>query len=280
MDRRGAFSFVGPVALWGCLLSGVVFHAEGIGGFKPLANLEALFLVLSGTALCLCSAYPARDVWRAVSRAAAGNPSSDEEEARVWVGILRHGADSAVGMGAASTLLGMILMLSAIDDISAVPRRMALSLAAALYGLLLSEAIFVPLARRVRGPDLTLRLPTPDGGRRRMAIGLGAVGSSALSFFVILYALSAAVAKDLRPSPPLDAAVLRVGVRLPTLSLECEPLSMTRADAEALVPRLHWARAKDFRSVAYARTFSVGEEFILETAKDRGSRCLVRPLHK
>lgn len=159
MERRGPFSFVGPAAAWVALLYLTIVHAEGLAGLRPFLNLEALVLVCGGTALCLAVSYPADDVWGAVVRVANGNPAHDDEEARRWGEILRHGADSAVGMGWVAALLGIILLLSSVEDVSAVPRRTALALTALFYGLLLSKAVFAPLARRVRGPDLTLKFP-------------------------------------------------------------------------------------------------------------------------
>ena len=191
MVRRGALSFLGPAALGAFLVAATIFHAEGVRGFIPFLNLEALLIVGGGTLFCLSVAFPAVDIWRAVTRAAAGTPAGDEDEARRWGEILRHGADSAVGMGGIATLLGVILMLASIEDVSAIPRRMALAMTAIFYGLVLSEAFFVPLSRRVRGPDLCLRIPSPGGGQRRLLIGLGSGGSAVLSLFVILYALSA-----------------------------------------------------------------------------------------
>lgn len=191
MGRRGVWSFIVPAAGWGAFLGLTIFHSEGAAGFRVFANLEALLLVAGGTWLCLSVPYQASEVLRAVSRAARGVPASDADEARRWGELLRHGADSAVGMGGVAALLGMILMLASIEDVSAVPRRMALALTAAFYGLLFSEAFFVPLARRVRGPDLTLRLPPPGGGQRRLLIALGSGGGALLSVFVILYALCA-----------------------------------------------------------------------------------------
>lgn len=195
MGRRGPWSLVVPAGFGGVLFGWVAYYAEGWAGLRPFVNLEAMLLVGGGTLFCLTAAYPPGEVWRAVGRAAAGTPAGDDEEARRWADILRHGADSAVGMGGLATLLGMILMLSSIADVSAVPRRMALALSALFYGLLLSEAFFVPLARRVRGPDLTLRLPPPGGGPRRMLVALGAGGGAVLSFFVFLYAVSAVLNK-------------------------------------------------------------------------------------
>ncbi len=159
MDRRGAFSFLGPTALWVSLGAAVIFHSEGSRGFLPLLNLEAFVLVVGGTLCCLAIAYPAESVVRAVVRTARGLPAGDEEEARSWGEILRHGGDSAAAMGWVATLLGIILLLSDVEDVYAVPRRIALALAALFDGLLLSKAFFAPLSRRVRGPDLTLRFP-------------------------------------------------------------------------------------------------------------------------
>lgn len=198
MGRRGVWSFLGPTAGWALFLIITIFYAEGRPGFRPFLNVEALLLAWGGTALCLSIPYPFGEVLRAVFRTARGVPAGDEEEARRWGEILRHGADSALGMGGAATMLGMILMLASIEDVSFVPRRMALSLTGVFYGLLLSEAFFVPLSRRVRGPDLSLRLPPPGGSQRRLLVGLGSGGSALLSIFVILHSLSAALNKVCR----------------------------------------------------------------------------------
>lgn len=277
MGRRGALSFTVPAALWASLVVATIFHAEGTRGFLPLVNLEALFLVLGGTLCCLGIAYPAEAVLRAVFRTARGLPAGDDEEARLWGEVLRHGADSAMGMGGAATLLGMILMLGSIDDVSAVPQRMALALTGTFYGLMLSEAFFIPLARRVRGPDLTLRLPPPGGAQRRMSVALGAAGSAVLSFFVVLYALSAALAKDVRPPAVFKELARTRGIRFPFIYLECEEKTTSRSEAEASGSRLLWARPVHFKSAAYSRTYLTGEEFILEVEEGRGARCQVRP---
>ena len=52
--------------------------------------------------------------------------------------------------GIIGTVLGMIMMLSSIDDVAAVPRRMALALAAAFYGLGSGYLIFLPMGGKLR----------------------------------------------------------------------------------------------------------------------------------
>jgi len=52
--------------------------------------------------------------------------------------------------GIIGTVLGMIMMLSSIDDVAQVPRRMALALAAAFYGLGAGYWLFLPMAGKLK----------------------------------------------------------------------------------------------------------------------------------
>jgi len=52
--------------------------------------------------------------------------------------------------GIIGTVLGMILLLKGVDDVSAVPKRMALALAAAFYGLSAGYLLFYPMAGKLR----------------------------------------------------------------------------------------------------------------------------------
>lgn len=56
----------------------------------------------------------------------------------------------APAFGIIGTVLGMIMMLASIEDVSAVPRRMALALAAAFYGLGSGYLIFLPMGGKLR----------------------------------------------------------------------------------------------------------------------------------
>ena len=51
----------------------------------------------------------------------------------------------APAFGIIGTVLGMILMLSSIDDVAQVPRRMAMALAAAFFGLASGYWLFMPI---------------------------------------------------------------------------------------------------------------------------------------
>jgi len=56
----------------------------------------------------------------------------------------------APAFGIIGTVLGMILMLSSITDVQEVPRRMALALAAAFFGLGSGYLVFLPMAGKLR----------------------------------------------------------------------------------------------------------------------------------
>jgi chemotaxis protein MotA len=52
--------------------------------------------------------------------------------------------------GIIGTILGMIMMMNTLDDVSQVPRRMALCLSAAFMGLGSGYLIFLPMAGKLR----------------------------------------------------------------------------------------------------------------------------------
>ena len=64
--------------------------------------------------------------------------------------ILNAMGTYAPAFGIIGTVLGMIMMLANISDVSAVPRRMALALAAAFYGLGSGYLIFLPMGGKLR----------------------------------------------------------------------------------------------------------------------------------
>lgn len=56
----------------------------------------------------------------------------------------------APAFGIIGTILGMILMMSSLEDVAAVPRRMALCLSAAFFGLGSGYLIFLPMAGKLK----------------------------------------------------------------------------------------------------------------------------------
>ncbi|OGS19107.1 MAG: hypothetical protein A2219_01540 [Elusimicrobia bacterium RIFOXYA2_FULL_50_26] len=56
----------------------------------------------------------------------------------------------APAFGIIGTVLGMVLLLRGIDDVAEVPKKMALALAAAFYGLSAGYLLFYPMAGKLR----------------------------------------------------------------------------------------------------------------------------------
>lgn len=124
---RHTGAVIGPIVLL-ALIGGIVFHSGEGWGFKALLNLEAFLLVVLGTGLLVWAAYPIQS-WR--------TPET-----------ILYAAQCSTAMGVLGTLLGIIMMLSDVVDISEIPRRTALSLSALFFGLFLSKAILLPMSRR------------------------------------------------------------------------------------------------------------------------------------
>ncbi|MBI2071004.1 MAG: MotA/TolQ/ExbB proton channel family protein [Elusimicrobia bacterium] len=193
-----------------------VLIAEGVAGFKPFLNVEALFVVMGGTFCALLVNYSMNQVL-GVGRVLKKVLTSTEDEEtsgevistfvqlsskakkegflslendikkltndfmKRGLQLVIDGADQdfirnmletelgfirerhkvgqeifnalgtyAPAFGIIGTVLGMILMLNSISDVEEVPRRMALALAAAFFGLGAGYLIFLPMAGKLR----------------------------------------------------------------------------------------------------------------------------------
>jgi len=191
-----------------------VFQAEGLAGFLPFLNAEAIMIVMGGTFCALLVNYPASQVFglfrvlkkvmktasfdtqnivstfvRFAKKARTDGFLSLEEEIKNTkddflkrgVQLVIDGADKefiqnmmeteigfvrerhkigqeifmalgtyAPAFGIIGTILGMILMMSSLEDVAAVPRRMALALSAAFWGLGSGYLLFMPMSGKLR----------------------------------------------------------------------------------------------------------------------------------
>lgn len=191
-----------------------ILQAEGIKGFAPFANLEALLIVMGGTFCATLVNYPLKQIvgLGKIVRKTLFQMSEDttyivgtfvslaqkakrdgflalqEDVVKLENEFLKRGVQlvidgqdgefirnmleteigfirerhkvgqeilNAMGtyspaFGIIGTVLGMILMLANISDVQAVPRRMALALAAAFYGLGSGYLLFLPMAGKLR----------------------------------------------------------------------------------------------------------------------------------
>lgn len=67
----------------------------------------------------------------------------------VSVGVLRRGAEYAPAMGLIGTLIGLVQMLSQLDDPAAIGPSMAVALLTTFYGAVLANLVLAPLAGKL-----------------------------------------------------------------------------------------------------------------------------------
>jgi len=108
-----------------------IYLSEGVMGFAPFINIEAILLVFGGTFLLTWTAFPLREIF-STSRPA----------------ILRHAADCAIGMGILAMLLHAATMLWTGDPTPGIIKHLAPALAGPFYGFLLAKGILGPIAAR------------------------------------------------------------------------------------------------------------------------------------
>lgn len=207
-------STIAGILIGGLMVFLTIFHAEGMKGFLPFLNAEAILIVMGGTLCALMVNYPFSQVLGLfkVLKKVMSNSTIDtsdivttfvrfakkartdgflalQEEVKVTkddflkrgVQLVIDGADKefiqnmmeteigfirerhkvgqeifnslgtyAPAFGIIGTILGMILMMSSLDDITTVPRRMALALSAAFFGLGSGYLLFLPMAGKLR----------------------------------------------------------------------------------------------------------------------------------
>lgn len=123
--RARAGVVLGPLLI---VVSAAAIVRHSGGHLGVFLNLEALAFVAAGTLLMVWSAFPLHR-WKGADAAA-------------------YGAQCAVTMGWLGVLLGVILILSA-ADLTMAPRRLALSLNALFFGIMLSKGVLMPRAMRL-----------------------------------------------------------------------------------------------------------------------------------
>ncbi|MEF3280901.1 MAG: MotA/TolQ/ExbB proton channel family protein [Elusimicrobiota bacterium] len=206
-------TFTGILVFMGFVV-GAVYLQEGLKGFLPFMNIEALLVVMGGTFCALLVNFPLSRViglWKVLKKVMTSKGEDTSKLVSTFVALSQKakkegflaleadvkninddfmkraiqlvidGADhdfiknmleteldfirerhkigreifNALGtyapaFGIIGTVLGMILMLSTIDDVAQVPRRMALALASAFYGLGSGYWLFLPMAGKLK----------------------------------------------------------------------------------------------------------------------------------
>jgi chemotaxis protein MotA len=192
-----------------------ILLSEGVKGFVPFLNLEALFIVMGGTFCALLVNYPLHQVMKLAKVTKKVLTSTEQEDTTEIIStfvelskkartdgflslennlktikndFLKRGVQMVIdgldkdfianmmetelglirerhkvgqeifnalgtyspAFGIIGTVLGMIMMLGSITDVQEVPRRMAVALAAAFFGMGSGYLFFLPMAGKLR----------------------------------------------------------------------------------------------------------------------------------
>lgn len=74
-----------------------------------------------------------------------------EERQKVGIGITEKAGELAPSWGMIGTLIGLVLMLKSLDDVSTLGPTMALALITTFYGSVLANLLFIPLSGKMQG---------------------------------------------------------------------------------------------------------------------------------
>ena len=133
----------GFVTLTALLLSAVAV-SPGSSLFA-FVDYPSLILVVGGTFAVLMIACDSDD-WRHAFRVViAPRKALDRDGYRSASRFFGQASRAAIALGVIGQVMGMIIMLGQLDDPDALGPGMAVSLISALYGLGLSEFLFVPM---------------------------------------------------------------------------------------------------------------------------------------
>lgn len=153
-------------------------------------NLEAILIVIGGVLIIALMSYSLKEI-RTSLICALTNNNATENECITANHLFSSMANSSVAFGLIATILGMILLLSSVDDPSRVPGRLAFAMISLFYGFLLSEIIFIPLKNNIQKKLSEFKI-YPKNERGRILIGALGIFVILTCFFVMMYTISSA----------------------------------------------------------------------------------------
>ncbi len=188
LERRPSMTLIrlfGFVTL-ATLLLGAIAAAPG-SSFTAFFDIPSFVLVICGTIALLMIACDMRD-WGNAARVLVGPQKSLDPVTCLSAALFfAQASRAAIALGIVGHVMGMIIMLGQFDDPDALGPGMALSLISVLYGVALSEFLFVPLRamamKRAESPE------EPSVSRVVPLLLLLFVVSTVGTFFILVVAL-------------------------------------------------------------------------------------------
>ena len=152
--------------------------AMGVNGHSLLSFLDLpSFILVVGMTLCgTFASHSPKRVLQAFNMALSDHQSDADPGKEA---VFQDAARFAAASGVLGSVIGVVKMLQALDDPSALGPAMAVALLTMFYGLLLSQFVFLPLGRRVgSGHQQPLQRTNTEGVASLgiIVFGLGVVG--------------------------------------------------------------------------------------------------------
>lgn len=119
--------------------------ASGSGDITMFIDINSMIFVVGIVTAGLWMCFGPLTAGKAIVNAVWGPKNYDQGRFTLGIAVLARGYQLAWAAGLSGTLLGLVIMLSNMDDPYAIGPGMAMSLISTIYGLILAEFIFSPL---------------------------------------------------------------------------------------------------------------------------------------
>jgi len=148
---------VGFVTGFGLLACGILLG----GSLASFFNIPSILIVVGCALAFTVSAHSLADIGQTM-RAASGSAPISAVDFHRHDAVLETLSNTSIAAGLIGTLIGLVQMLSKMDDPTAIGPAFAVALLTLLYGAVLSGFVFTPMRGRLRRRS-TLEAGTPAG---------------------------------------------------------------------------------------------------------------------
>ena len=165
---------------------GLFIAAIAMGGnLAMFVNVPSIIIVLGGCVFMSMGAHGFGGVWQALS---AGFSSSEDENAKHHIAVLRTVRTTLCASGAIGFLIGLVQMLANLSDPSRIGPAMAVALLTMFYAVFLAELLVAPMINRLAIGTAAEQTTTSGVGQSAMIaifVAIGGVSSMALVTYTI-----------------------------------------------------------------------------------------------
>jgi flagellar motor component MotA len=176
----------------GLLLFVIGWAAFGSGDITMFIDINSMILVMGITAAGLWMCYGPMTLITTFRQTLLTKHASTQTQLKQAVTILSSAYQLVWAAGLSGTLLGLVIMLSNMDDPAAIGPGMAVALLTTMYGLIFGEFVIGPI-RYVMNSQITHTSsadPAANSAPRSMLpYGIAIVMMVAVVFFVLIVSL-------------------------------------------------------------------------------------------